>query len=188
MVRRIRQFISAIYPRRLDPDELAWINRHLAPAERAIFFQMALYDQKHAVAVSRRAERLARERGVWDGRRIRIVVRAGLLHDIGKIRGDLGVWDRVAIVLSGNRPEAAKRWIEEGVADLLAGRLKSGIRRARYAEAVHPARGAAMARLMGVEEEVVSLIRRHQHDVGEQGGDAESDLLLELLIDADRSA
>src|SRR5690606_32468219 len=88
---RIAQFVRELFHfrRPLGPEELARVAKYLTPNEEALFWQMSRRDQHHAIAVSIKAERLARHRGVWDGAEIRTLIRAGLLHDIGRVRGEV---------------------------------------------------------------------------------------------------
>lgn len=182
---RVAQFARALAGvKGLDGEEEKWMQQRLAPYEEALFRQMSPIDQKHAIGVARRIGDIARRRGIWDGEEIRVLVRAALLHDIGKIAGDIGLFDRVAIVLVKRlAPSLARTLVERGKYDLESGSSKgswrTGLCRAFYAQAVHAERGAALAELVGVEEAVVRLIRHH-HD------SHEGDRLLEVLAEADR--
>ena len=111
------------------------------------------------------------------------LIRAGLLHDIGKIGGDVTLWQRVAIVLVQRlSPKLARALAERGKEDLVRGFARSSWgarwRRAFYTQSVHAERGAAMAKMWGVEEEVLQLIRWHHQP--QRGG-----RLLQLLSQAD---
>lgn len=182
---RVAQFFRAVAAvRGLDDDEERWVRQRLAPPEEALFRRMSPADQKHAVRVARKAAVLARRRGINGGTELATLERAALLHDIGKRAGDIGLWDRVVIVLVRRlAPSFARSLAERGKGDFeRASRPRSWraeLRRAFYAQATHAERGAEMARLAGVEEEVVGLIRRH-HQSGR------GDMLLELLQEADR--
>ena len=184
-VSRLGQFFRAVAAYGgLSDAERRWVGEHLSVWEEALFWQMSVVDQKHAVRVSMRAAEIARAEGNWDRVAIRTLVRAGLLHDIGKVGGDIGLVDRVAIVLIWRLlPRLARALVARGEEALVNGaarrRLGSGLCRAFYAQAVHSQRGAAMARLFGVEEPVVDVIRHH-HRPGE------GDRLLEVFARADR--
>lgn len=181
---RVGQFVRAVAALRgLNAEELRWVRTHLAPWEEALFWQMSRIDQKHAVRVSMRAAEIARRDPSLDEPSRRVLARAGLLHDIGKVRGDIGLFDRVAIVLVRRlAPRLAERLAAQGRDALLRpGRrgLGRGLCRAFYAHAVHAERGAAMAELFGVEGEVVDVIRLHHRP-------PEGDRLLAIFAEADR--
>src|SRR5690606_28663968 len=149
----------------------------------ALFWQMSRRDQHHAIAVSIKAERLARHRGVWDGAEIRTLIRAGLLHDIGRVRGEVGIHHKVLYVLVKRlRPRWAVQLAREGEKVVgRGGRLNWGdkLRRAFFTQTVHPDRGAAMARLWGIEADVERLIRLHHRP-------QRDDRLLQVFVEADK--
>ncbi|MBO2520472.1 MAG: HDOD domain-containing protein [Clostridia bacterium] len=182
---RVAQFFRAVAAllRGLRGDEIQWVKAHLSPWEEALFWQMSRIDQVHAVRVSMKAAQIAREEGIRDEASVRALVRAGLLHDIGKVNGDIGLFDRVAVVLLKRfAPRLADALAVRGRQELVHGTRRgigTGLRRALYAHAVHAERGAAMAKLLGVEEAVVELIRCHHRP---QGGGR----LLEAFVKADR--
>lgn len=183
-MRRVAQFFRTVAAQRgLREDEVRWVQKHLSTQEEALFWQMSPIDQKHAVEVSRRAAALATAEGLTSPRELRVLIRAGLLHDIGKIGGDMTLWQRVAIVLVQRlSPKLARALAERGKEDLARGFLRSSWgarwRRAFYTQSVHAERGAAMAKMWGVEEEVLQLIRWHHQP--QRGG-----RLLQLLSQAD---
>jgi len=115
-VRRVAQFFRTVAAQRgLREDEVRWVQKHLSTQEEALFWQMSPIDQKHAVEVSRRAAALATAEGLTSPRELRVLIRAGLLHDIGKIGGDMTLWQRVAIVLVQRlSPKLARALAERG--------------------------------------------------------------------------
>ena len=79
---------------------------------------------------------------------------AALLHDVGKTRVSLSVWDRSLVVALGKLlPHRAEAWS--------SGRLL-GWRKAFVVKARHPQWGAQMAAAAGTDPLAVRLIRRHQ--------------------------
>lgn len=181
---RITQFFVALFRRRgLNAAQVAWVDEHLAPAERALFWQMAPSDQRHAVAVSMKAAAMARTMGLDERERL-LLLRAGLLHDIGKARGEIGLVARAwVVIVRALAPALASQWSRRAREELLGGGPASfgvRMRRAFYIDEVHPLRGAAMAAWWGVEGDVVELIRRHHQRPGDSLGEA--------LAAADRSS
>ncbi len=59
----------------LAPEDREWVDAVLARAERPLFDRMPSYDQTHSVRVARELERAGADR---------VLLRAALLHDLGK--------------------------------------------------------------------------------------------------------
>lgn len=81
-----RRFFDVLTARPLDPEESSWVAERLSPGELALFTAQSPADQRHgyetgvAVAACGDSE----------------LVRAALVHDVGKARSGLGVAGRVA--------------------------------------------------------------------------------------------
>lgn len=134
--------------------------RRLSPGTEGIFRRLSTGDQIHSIAVA--LELLAR--GASDE-----LVLAGLLHDIGKIRGPhrITVVHRVAQVLL----RLAVPGTVERLRDLTDPPPGIG---GVWMLAVHDIAGARIAGDLGYPERVQWLIRHHQH---RHGDDAELELL-----------
>jgi hypothetical protein len=103
-----------------------------------------------------------------------------LLHDVGKSRYPVRIWERILIVLSkAFLPGKVKRW-GEGAAE--GGGL--GWRRAFVVAQQHPAWGAQMAAEAGASPLTSTLIRRHQ-DPRSNSSEGLEDRLLQILQAAD---
>ncbi len=149
----------------LRPPQAEEAQQLLGPAEYALFQEMAPYDRAHSLRVLRRL----REWHVQDP----LLLRAALLHDVGKSAGGERIplpW-RGLIVLVRGRPRLW-RWLSRE-------RPRGDPRRPFYLYAEHARRSAELARRAGCSEEVVALISRHHDRDG--GGPAL------LLQEADRS-
>ncbi|NLY56391.1 MAG: HD domain-containing protein [Firmicutes bacterium] len=136
---RVKQFYRALTAK-IEPADRDFLQKYLGEQERALFYQMDPIDQRHCLDVAQHAYRIATARGL--GPKRATLVKAALLHDIGKIRGETTLLTRVAYVLrrrSIERRSGAKT------------RILSG----------HAERGAHMAETFGIDPEIVELIRDH---------------------------
>lgn len=93
MIHLAARFIQALFARALDADERRRIRGWLGdgPVTDA-FFQQPVHDQRHALAAARHVKSRQPER--LD------LVRAALVHDIGKRHARLGVLGRVAATMA----------------------------------------------------------------------------------------
>ncbi len=132
------------------PCDLAWhkVEGLLTPRELALFRQLPVPDQNHSLRVLNTLER--------GGESDPDLLKAALLHDIGKILHPLRRWERVYAVLLGNLfPETAARW----------GKMEPrGLRRAPVIIQQHPVWGAGLAEEAGCSSRVVDLIRYHERE------------------------
>ncbi len=82
-----RRFFEVLVSRPLSGDEVDWVARILDPAELAIFVSQGTADQRHGYAAGRHVEMSGWARDE--------VIRAALLHDVGKCHAALGIVGRV---------------------------------------------------------------------------------------------
>jgi hypothetical protein len=101
---------------------------------------------------------------------------AALLHDVGKTRAPLSVWERSLAVL-------AQAFLPGKVAAWGQGKAQ-GWRRPFVVKAQHPTWSAEMVRAAGSGPLTVSLVRRHQEELSEVAM-TEEDRLLQHLQWAD---
>jgi putative nucleotidyltransferase with HDIG domain len=143
---RLQQLRDNLWAAPLPAAARAEIAGLLTPSENNLFDHFSLADQQHSYRVLR---------ALMDaGYNHPDLLAAALLHDIGKTRYPLSVWDRILIVVGGTLfPRHAIGW-GNGPFD--------GWRRPFVVRARHPAWGAEMAAAAGSQARVVELIRRHQ--------------------------
>jgi len=148
---RTRQFWHALGSApSSDSIALAWTL--LTPPQQLIFNRMLQSEQVHSLRVLH--ELLAQQEENKD------LLVAALLHDVGKSRFPLHLWERVVIVLAKKiYPAGAKRWGERVSEDEQAPR---GWRRAFIIAEEHPVWGAEMAADAGCSQLTMNLISRHQ--------------------------
>ncbi|MGM0374942.1 MAG: HD domain-containing protein [Chloroflexota bacterium] len=154
---------------RLSPQDRQEVASVLSPDQLALFKKMPEPEQAHAVRVLRALK--------GEGHQDPDLLAAGLLHDVGKCRYPLRVWDRAWIVLAGalltskSNPKGDRLVREDGHPLVIAER--------------HPTWGAEMARRNGSSPLTVWLIRNHERRDVEKAGDSRRGRFLNALIRAD---
>lgn len=170
---RVKQFWAAITAR-ITPEEADWVNCSLSKEEAQLFWRMNLPDRQHAIRVAHTAMRLAETESDEIDRRL--LLRAGLLHDVGKVEGDVSTMDKVLTVLGHKfAPRMMKSWGREG-----RGSKIDNLRHACYVYFHHPQRGADFLRQIGEEDLLIELVLAHHTPA--RNGDSP---MLELLRRAD---
>jgi hypothetical protein len=160
---RVRQFWGVL---RAKPrtEQIEQARRLLNLTQFELFQQLQPSEQGHALVVYTQL----RTQGENDPD----LLSAALLHDVGKVRYPLRVWDRVAIVLAKKfLPELAERW---GQAE------PEGWKRPFVVAAQHPAWGADLAAERDVSPKAAALIRHHQDKIIESWSQEEKRLLSAL--------
>lgn len=141
------------------------VERYLTPPEQALFLRLRRSDQRHSVAVARQvageADLSLNER--W------LLIRAALLHDVGKEPHMATLPVRVVNVLLPAPPG----W--------LPGSLRAGVAALRS----HGERGAALLRRAGTDPAVAALVRCHEETTDASELPEGLQPLLELLRQAD---
>ncbi len=135
--------------------------RILSPVERELFLSLRRYDLAHSLAVASRV-----------GREDPTLLRAALLHDVGKLRRELRVPVRYLYMLlellfpsvlsriaeSVEREARGPAWTERLYS------LPRGWKRGIFIQLHHGEVGAEILRLAGCEEEVCRLVEGHQKE------------------------
>ena len=148
---RTRQFWMALKPATTQAD-LEILATLLNGEQIALFRRMQSSEQAHSLRVLQ----ALLERGERD----KDLCVAALLHDVGKSRYPLRLWERIWIVLAQAAfPEYVRRWGEDRDGQL---ETVAWWRKAFVVAAQHPRWGAEMADEAGVSPLAVDLIRRHQ--------------------------
>lgn len=163
--RRVRQFARAMRAR-VTADDLAFMESYVPERARPLFLAMHEADQRHALNVAR----TAREMAAGQDADLALLTRAALLHDVGRERGMLNVWGKVAAVLLAKlpleikeRPEIRHFWERPGF--ILYVSRHHGELGARKLAALGLTQEAEMARLHHAPEheddsEELKLLRR----------------------------
>ncbi len=154
LFQRVKQFIAALTARITAADRQL-VNKELSLEERQLFWAMNLPDQRHALNVAYTAMKLARN---WPGIDRQLLLRCALLHDVGKVRGDLSTFDKIITVLAHkSSPRWARSWGRYGRGNKLL-----NVRHAFYIYFHHGERSAVMLRALGLEQEAAIVAKHHE--------------------------
>ncbi|MBP2649874.1 MAG: hypothetical protein H6Q74_699 [Firmicutes bacterium] len=172
MLSRVKQVIAALTAKVNFSDQV-FVSKRLNDKERKLFYGMNLPDQRHALNVAYTSLNLSRNNPESD---LNLLVRAALLHDVGKQLGDVSTLDKIITVIAHQLvPELASKWGREGRGGKIA-----NFRHAVYVHFHHPERSAQLLRAIGAEPKLVDIISRHHAE--SQLSDA---IELKLLRQAD---
>lgn len=94
MNRRIKQFLLGIFSR-LNSEDLDYINGKLDNDIRGIFADLSGYEKKHSVLTAKAIEKYLEDNNKVDPD----LVKAALLHDIGKTRYHLNIIQKSVLVI-----------------------------------------------------------------------------------------
>lgn len=106
-MQRVIQFWRAINAH-LSGSDFDFINIYLNKKEQNLFFAMRLYDQRHVLNVAYTARRLTQK----DSANIneKLLMKACLLHDVGRTAKDIFLFDKVfAVLLDKYLPKTAHK-------------------------------------------------------------------------------
>ena len=131
----VRRFVANLDPRGPEPASEAWAVRHLSAAELVLWQSMGGPDRRHSLGVAVEAVSRLGERPE--------LVRAALMHDVGKVGAGLGLMGRVVatVVEVAGLQEAVRR-----------SHVRSGRWAGLVAYADYPETGAALLRDAGSPE------------------------------------
>jgi len=101
-----RRFVRALWPGRPRDTDVAWVESVLTPAELAVWRRLPNHDRRYSIRVARRAEHLLSGTGFagdpnWPA--------VALLHDVGKLDSNLGVFRRAFATVAGAVRPALRR-------------------------------------------------------------------------------
>ena len=144
------------------------LENYLSPAQVALFLRQGSADQRHAIAVSERL-RAAGKNDV-------ALLRAALLHDVGKTDSRICLWHRVLYVVLS--------WAMPSLLETLAERT-DGEGKPLWVLKHHEERGAALAREAGAGPVATALIANHHQPLRSAALDARARDLLAAFQQAD---
>jgi hypothetical protein len=161
------RFVSAW----LRPIADATAQTHLTPAEFALYLRMSRPERQHHLRV------LAHLLAV--GQTHPALLKAALLHDVGKTRFRFGLIERVLVVL-------VKRWLPQRF-KLWSQSQPQGWKRPFVVSAQHPQWSMEMGQQAGLDPLALELIARHQNPPPQPPQTLADHLLLHLQSADDRS-
>lgn len=154
-VRYLKRLLG-MFKEHLSEAEQILLDQYLDDSGQFLFLQMGRVERYHALAV---AQTVLQEAGYQRGINLPVLVKAALLHDVGKVEGDLNFWNRLAAGLIRRvKPDWREKYAQANRSERWP-----AIRYGFYVDLMHPVRGSYMAQSLGIEPGVVELIRRH-HD------------------------
>jgi hypothetical protein len=166
---RSRQFWQAISTGPSQGD-MELVTSVLTDSQVELFQRMQTSDQAHSVMVLNELRKGGEENPD--------LLVAALLHDVGKTRAPLRIWERVMIVIVGTIcRDCTHKW---GNRENVQPENGLGWRRAFIVAEQHPAWGADLAAECGTSPLAVSLIARHQEKLAPDVSSME-DILLHKL-------
>ena len=81
---------------KLSPEDEQFLSEYLDDPGRFLFSQMSKIDQHHSIAVARQ---VMVEAAHSDGLEMNLLIKAALLHDVGKVEGDFNFLSRILVGL-----------------------------------------------------------------------------------------
>jgi hypothetical protein len=169
---RSRQFWQAITTRS-SRDDMDLVSSILSPPQVELFHLMQKSEQVHSLRILKELR--------YRGDEHLDLLTAALLHDVGKVKAPLRLWERVLIVIvKALCPDCVKKWGSAPIEDSLT---EFGWKRAFVVAEQHPAWGADLASQCDTSPIAVSLIARHQEQLPPVGiiAGTEEDCLLRKL-------
>ncbi len=163
-VQRVRQGLRALFAFS-QPIDLDLAAQVLSPPLLALFRQMSRSEQLHSLNVHHDV--------LAQGATPRDLATAALLHDVGKSRYPIRIWQKTLVVLvRAGQPGLFQRWSQ--------GSPNNIIQRPFVVNIHHPEWSAEMIREAGASEIAVWLVRNHADHSTEIASHPNADLLRRL--------
>lgn len=153
VLNRIKQFWNALFSK-LNHDDIVLLKAYLNEQEQFLFSGMDRQTQTHCVRVARTTLKMLPKYSFLNKQ---TVVKAALLHDIGKPPNVIRTFDRVLIVLLNRfAPRLIKKLLESP-------RSYGHFQKAIISHIRHPELGAQLAESYNLSKEIVTLIKQHHY-------------------------
>ncbi|MDP4147304.1 MAG: HDIG domain-containing protein [Bacillota bacterium] len=96
-INRVKQFYLGITSK-LNSNDHQYLKIHLTDDEISIFNRLTTYEKKHSINVARDVEKVCASKGINN----ELLIKAALLHDIGKVYKPVGIINKSAMVVLDN--------------------------------------------------------------------------------------
>ncbi|MFA6169948.1 MAG: HDIG domain-containing metalloprotein [Candidatus Margulisiibacteriota bacterium] len=154
IVYRCKQFYYALFSVYSKNDE-KFAGLYLKPQELALFNQLPGFEKKHSVVVARKMLAMSRLHPELDPNKL---ARIGLLHDIGKVLEHNSITTKALLVIL--------RFFFPCLYETLAERGRTNPRFRRiYLYKYHGQLGAEMLGKLGVAQDILTAVRKHDSKV-----------------------
>ena len=154
MFTRVKQLFAALTAS-ISQQDRTFVNLYLSSKEQKLFWAMNLPDQRHVLNVAYTALHLAKQQKHHVD--VVLLVRCALLHDVGRVKGDISTIDKIITVIGDYLfSNWMRKWGKQG-----RGGKISNLRHAFYVYFHHAAISAAMLRAIDESPEVVNIIAKH---------------------------
>lgn len=134
--------------------DLDFIVKNLTDWERVFFDQMDSIDQRHAFEV---AKTIMNDPRIQTSEERTLLIKVALLHDIGKIKGDFTITQRVLVKIINHFFPKTREKLLNSEDNQTKGTLANAI----YVQSVHAKRGSYMLFVTGADDVVVDLVKNH---------------------------
>ena len=94
---RVKQFYWAINCK-INKEDLDFLHSNLNKNELKLFYKLSVYDQKHSIKVAYDVKYVCKKNNIDS----KLLLKAALLHDIGKVYKKLTIIDKSIMVLADN--------------------------------------------------------------------------------------
>lgn len=153
MLIRIKQVFAALTASITHTDR-EFVNLYLNFKAQKLFWAMNVPDQRHALNVAYTALHLAEGQKNINAK---LLVKCALLHDVGKVKGDVSTFDKIITVIGDLfLPNWVRKWGKQG-----RGNKVSNLRHAFYIYFHHAEISAAMLQDIGECPELIEIIGKH---------------------------
>lgn len=153
MIKRIKQLYRAVMADLSETDR-AFLKKYLSVQETVLFYKMNVYDQRHVINVAYSAEKLAKKEKLDKN----LLLRAALLHDIGRSADLICLGDKILFVLLEALPAAFLKAAAKNGGYGFVGRRRNAL----YICLNHAEIGARKLEQIG-KTELAQIVRKH-HD------------------------
>ena len=108
MMKRIRQFFHAFFAK-VSAEDKAFLEQNLNMEQQALFFNMSIPDQYHALRTAHTAIELAEN--LAEKLDMPLLTRCALLHDVGRRDGEFGIfWKCFAVLFAAMFPSQSQAY------------------------------------------------------------------------------